>query len=251
MLSKPSVWLEIIAEVSQPTRLAQGSVKVLPVLGAFLSAIALWQWNAALMAALLMGAGGSFALFQVLQQKNQPWQAVRQWLNHPQAPLALSVGSGVGLLTMTYGTLTVWQDFNSPWLAMLLLTQEVGIFWVLGLAIWLLLSRKASAPLYSFDRCVAGLLHRDELRRLVAVRQLAALATRKELNVGEQAIAAEYLLLLSRKENDPVVSGAIQESLSVLVPERPQLGDRSSVTDRVMHPSSVRRREMATMQSIL
>jgi hypothetical protein len=88
------------------------------------------------------------------------------------------------------------------------------------------------------------------LRRLVAVRQLAALATRKELNAGEQAIAAEYLLLLSRKENDPVVSGAIQESLSVLLPERPQLGDRSSVTDRVMQ-LSVRRREMATMQSTL
>jgi hypothetical protein len=166
----------------------------------------------------------------------------------------LSVGSGLALLIATYGTLSIWRDFHSPWLAILLLTQEIAIFGVLGLAVWLLLSRqtRASAPVYSFDRCVAGLLHRDELRRLVAVRQFATLATRKELSSEEQMIATEYLSMLSRKENDLVISRAIQETLAILiplVPARPQLSDHSSVTDRVMQPS-VRRTERVAMRSI-
>jgi hypothetical protein len=252
MLSKPSVWLEVLAEAGQPGRLAQGALKALPVVGTLLGTIAFWQWDAALMLALLMGTGGSFALFQVFHRKKQPWQTAQKWLSHPQAPMALSVGSGFALLATTYGALTVWQDFDSPWLAMLLLTQEFGIFLVLGLAVWLLLARQtsASAPTYSFDRCVAGILHRDDLRRLVAVRQLATLATQKELTSREQAIAAEYLLLLSRKESDPVVSRAIQESLTVLVPVRPQLGDRSSVTDRVIIQPAVRRTERVAMRSM-
>jgi hypothetical protein len=251
MLSKPTFWLQILTEMGQPSQLAQGLAKALPVLGALLGTIAFWQWNAALLLALLLGTGSSFALFQVLQQKKQPWPMAQQWLNHSQAPLALSVGSGLVLLIMTYGALSIWQDFHSPWLAMLLLTQEMGIFGVLGLAAWLLLSRQTriSAPIYSFDRCVAGLLHRDDLRRLVAVRQFATLAIRKELNAEEQAIATEYLFLLSRKENDPLISRAIQESLAVLAPARHQLSDRSSVTDRVMQPS-VRRTERVAMHSI-
>lgn len=238
--------------MGQPSRLAQRSVKALPVLGALLGTIAFWQWNAALMVALLMGTGSSFALFQILQQKRQPWQTLQQWLSHPQAPLALSVGSGLALLITTYGALAVWQDFQSPGLAMLLLTQEFGIFLVLGLAVWVLLSRQTSAstPSYSFDRCVAGLLQRDELRQLVAVRQLAMLATQKAITAEQQAIAAEYLLLLSRKENDPIVSGAIQDSLRALAPVRPQLGDHSSVTDRVIQPS-VRRTERVAVHSTL
>jgi hypothetical protein len=249
MLSKPSFWLELLDEMGQPPRLAQGVAKAFPVLAALLGTIAFWQWNAALLSALSIGAGGSFTLFQVLQPKKRP--TVQQWLSRSQAPLALSVGSGFALVISTYGALSIWQDFHSPWLAMLLLTQEIGIFGVLGLAVWLLLSRqpRASAPVYSFDRCVAGLLHRDELRRLVAVRQLAALASRKELSSGEQAIAAEYLMLLSRKEKDPVISRAVQESLAVLVPVGPQLSDRSSVTDRIMQPS-VRRTERVAMHSI-
>jgi hypothetical protein len=251
MLSKPSFWLEILSEMGHPSRLAHGFAKALPVLAAMLGTLAFWQWNAALLLALLLGTGGSFALLQLLQQKKQPWQTVQQWLNHPQAPLMLSVGSGLALFIATYGTLIVWQDFRSPWLAMLLLTQEISIFAVLGLAVWLMLSRqlRASAPIYSFDRCVAGLLHRDELQRLVAVRQFATLAARKELSSKEQAIAAEYLSMLSRKENDLVISRAIQESLAILVPAQPQLSDRSSVADRVMQPS-VRRTERVAMHSI-
>jgi hypothetical protein len=252
ILSKPSFWLESLTEISQPSRLAQRSVKALPVLGVLLGTIAFWQWNAALMVALLMGTGGSFALFQVLQQKKQPWQTLQQWLSHPQATLAISVGSGLALLITTYGALAVWQDFHSPGLAMLLLTQEFGIFLVLGLAVWVSLSRQTSAsiPNYSFDRCVAGLLQRDELRQLVAVRQLAMLATQKALTAEQQAIAAEYLVLMSRKENDPIVSNAIQDSLRALAPTRPQLGDRSSVTDRVIQPA-IRRTERVVVHSTL
>lgn len=232
MLSKPSLWLEMLTEMSQPAKLTPIVMKMLPVVAALIGAIAFWQWNAALMVALLTSTGMSMGLYRLLQQPHQPWQTLQQWIRHPKAPLVLTVGSGFALLLLTYGALSVWQAFNSPWLAALLLTQELGILAVLGLAIALMLSKQSVSPqlssphsassppanLYSFDRCVAGLLQRDDLRRLVAVRQLAILATRQELNEQEQAIASDYLLLLSRKEKDPVVRRAIQESLAVLAP---------------------------------
>jgi hypothetical protein len=233
MLSKRSFWLELVTDVSQPSGSVERILKALPALAAGLGAISVWQWNATLMLALLMGAGGSCAVFQVLRLKKKPWQAVRQWLHHPQAALTLSVGCGVVLMTTTYAALAVGQDFKSPSFAVLMLIQDFGIFVVLGLVI-LLVTQKVSAPLYSFDRCVAGLLHRDELQRLVAVRQLAVLAAQQQLKPREQAIAAEYLLLLSRKPNDPAISSAIQESLAVLVPTRPQLGERT-VSNQPLH----------------
>jgi hypothetical protein len=115
----------------------------------------------------------------------------------------------------------------------MLLTQEVGLMMVLGLVLWSVVSRPKAEPSLNFDRCVAGLLHRDELRRLMAVRQLAQMQDKNALSQQQQSMAVEYLQLLAERETSPIIGRAIQESLSSLAPY-PQLSDRSSASDRVL-----------------
>jgi hypothetical protein len=250
LLAKASVWRDVLATVAQQSirgdRSALASIVVPPVV-AILGGIALWQWNAALLLAILGGSGSSILLYRATQRRfGLP--KLEQWLKSPHAPIALSLGGGLGMLALSYSALAVWQDLHSPWLAMMLLTQEIGIFGILGLAVWLIVSRK-SKPLHSFDRCVAGLLHRDELRRLMAVRQLAKLMAQGQLSSVERSHATDYLSLLDQKEHSPIVRRAIQESLSSLMPsQRKQLGDRSLATGRIISTSaqvSTRRKAIA------
>ena len=241
LLAKASVWREILATwmqqaVNGDRHSLYGSV--VPPLLMLLGAIAFWHWDAPLLVAILMGGVSSFLLYRMTQRPFS-WRKVKQWLQSPNAPIVLSVGAGFGILMLSYSALAVWQDLGSPWLAIMLFTQEVGIFGALGLAIWLMLTRQ-NQPSHSFERCVAGLLHRDELRRLMAVRQLATLMTQGQLSVKERSHALDYLRLLAQKESSLVVRKAIQDSLGCMTPpQRMMLGDRTTLSARrIQAPSA-------------
>jgi hypothetical protein len=235
LLTKASVWTDAGATLVQ--KWINGDRKslsgILPPVVALVGAIALWHWNSALILALLAGSVSSIVFYGATQRRFSR-RKLEQWLQSPQAPIALSLGAGLGMLELSYSALTVWQDLKSPGLAVLLFTQEMGIFLALGLAVWLILSRQ-NQPIHSFERCVAGLLHRDELRRLMAVRQLAALAEKGQLSAVERSQAWDYLHLLARNEKSPLIGQAIQDGLVVLSPsQRKQLGDRTTISARRM-----------------
>ncbi len=241
LLAKASVWREVLATwmqqaVNGDRHSLYGSV--VPPLLTLLGAIAFWHWNAPLLVAVLMGGVSSVLLYRITQRPFS-WRKIKQWLQSPNAPMVLSVGAGFGMLLLSYSALAVWQDLGSPWLAIMLLTQEIGVFGALGLAVWLMLTRQ-NQPIHSFERCVAGLLHRDELRRLMAVRQLTALMTESRLSTKERSHALDYLRLLSQKESSPVVGKAIQEGLGCLAPpQRMMLGDRTTLSARrIQAPSA-------------
>jgi hypothetical protein len=245
LLTKASVWTEVGTTLAQ--KFINGDRKSLssilaPIL-TLVGAIALWRWNAALVLALLAGSGSSI-LFYGATQRRFSKRKLEQWLQSSQAPIVLSLGAGLGMLGLSYCALTVWQDLKSPGLAMLLFTQEMGIFLALGLAVWLILTRQ-NQSLYSLERCVAGLLHRDELRRLMAVRQLATLAQKGQLSAVERSQAWDYLKLLAQREKSPLICQAIQDSLVVLTPSgRKQLGDRTTIsTRRIKSPIAMNVRE--------
>lgn len=223
MLCKASFWLDLITDSGRPTGLAERGLRALPAVAAGLGTAAIWHWNVALLLVLPIGAGSGFALFQILQRK-QHWLIGQGWQQRSssQVTLALSIGGGSVLGLMAHALLTV-ENANTLGLIFLMLIQDAIICCVLVLVVRSF-TQKASAPGYTFNRCVAGLLHRDELQQLVAVRQFETLVREQQLSPREQTIAAEYLLLLSRKQNDPIMSGAIQETLNVLAPSRPQLG---------------------------
>jgi hypothetical protein len=242
LLVKASVWREVFATWMQQAANGDRSSlygSVVPLVLLLLGTIAaLWHWNAPLLLALLVGGGSSLLLY-TMTQRPLSGRKMKQWIQSPNAPIVLSVGAGFGILVLSYSALAVWQDLGSPWLAMMLFVQEVAIFGALGLAVWLMLTRH-NKPIYSFERCVAGLLHRDELRRLMAVRQLAVLMTQSHLSEKERSHALEYLRLLAQTESSLVVRKAIQESLEGLMPpRRKQLGDRTTLSARrIQSPSA-------------
>jgi hypothetical protein len=239
LLVKASVWREVFATwIQQAANGDRSSLygSVVPPLLMLLGAIAaFWHWNAPLLVATLIGGISSLLLYAATQRPFS-LRKIQQWIQHPNAPIVLSVGVGFGLLMLSYSALAVWQDLGSPWLATMLFTQEVGIFGALGLAVWLMLTRQ-NKPIYAFERCVAGLLHRDELRRLMAVRQLATLMTQGQLSAKERSHASEYLDLLAQKESSPLIRKAIQDGLGLLAPvQRKALDDRTSISARRIKP---------------
>jgi hypothetical protein len=238
MLAKASVWTEVGATLVQ--KCINGDRRslsgILPPVLMLLGAIAVfWHWNASLLLALLAG-GSSSIVFYGLTQRRFSGRKLEQWIKSPQAPMVLSVGAGLGMLVLSYSALAVWQDLHSPGLALMLFTQELGIFLALGLAIWLILTQQ-NKPLHSFERCVAGLLHRDELRRLMAVRQLVTLMKKGQLSALERSHASDYLHLLAQRENSLLIRQAIQDGLGFLTPlQRKQLGDRTTISARRIKP---------------
>ena len=241
LFTKASVWTEAVSTLVHKS--INGDRKsfydsVTPPVLILVGAIAFWHWNAALLLALL-AAGGSSIVFYSATQRRFSGRRLEQWLKSPQAPIVLSLGAGLGMLVLSYSALTVWQDLHSPGLAMLLFTQEMGIFSALGVAVWLILTRQ-NRPIHSFERCVAGFLHRDALRRLMAVRQLGTLMEKGELSAVERSHGSDYLQLLAQKEGSPLVYQAIQDSLALLTPPQPQrkqLGERTTISARRINVS--------------
>jgi hypothetical protein len=245
MLAKASVWTEVVTTLAQKS--INGDRKsfygsILPPVLTLAGAIFFWQWNASLLVALLAGGGSSIVFYGVTQRRFSG-RRLEQWIKSPQAPIALSVGAGVGMLVLSYSALTVWQDLHSPGLAMLLFTEEMGIFLALGVAVWLILTRQ-NRPIHSFERCVAGLLHRDELRRLMAVRQLATLTQKGQLSAVERSQAWDYLQLLAQREKSPLIRQAIQDGLVVLTPSgRNQVGNSTTISARRIKSPAINVRE--------
>lgn len=244
LFTKASVWAEVGTTLVQKSlkgdRKSLSSTILVPVIVMGVAITVFWHWNASLFLALLAG-GGSSIVFYGTTQRRLSGRKLEAWLKSPQAPITLSLGAGLGMLALSYSALAVWQDLNSPWLALMLFTQELGLFLALGLAAWLILTRQ-NQPLYSFERCVAGLLHRDELRRLMAVRQLATLFQTGKLSMVERSHGSDYLQLLAQKEGSPLVYQAIQDSLILLTPpQRKQLGNSVSADLSVRTTISARR----------
>jgi hypothetical protein len=255
LLGKPAVWSDVWIDLLQESSATRQWInrKAFPAIATTIVAIVLWRWNGALVLALLMASSGSFVFHRILHSpKQSSGHNLRQWLRHAQAPLILSFASGIALLIFSYIALGIVQDLHSPWLALMLFTQEMGILAVLGLAIRSLSMQESSGSVLSFDRSLAGMLHRDPLRRLMAVRQLAKLAIQDKLNSQERSQADEYLQLLARQESDPFVNRAIQEGLAILNPSRrQQLGDHTLRSAHQLQPSTLTSvRQKTTVKAI-
>ncbi len=256
-LGQLAFWNDALAELGRYSSSPAGTAaarKALPVLAMVTGTAAFWQWNSTLLLAVVMGSGGGVLLYQLLRQRRSALRTLERWLGSPQAPIILSGVGGLATLGLSYGTLLLVQELHSPGLVLLLLLQDVGIVSILGLLLWLALmqsegqrhgsqhygsqhpgSKMAEQRRDRFDRCIAGLLQRDELRRLVAVRQLTALAEQGQLSPQQQSQAAEYLALLMARETQGVVQQALGVALKGLqLPDRALLGAESSVTRRVL-----------------
>jgi hypothetical protein len=186
-----------------------------------ISGLLLLFWNAPLV--FSTGAGmGTMVLLYLLQdqqwrneklpQLNQQLQRQLEGLNQP---LVWSAIGGGGAAFLSYLAIAAWAETDSHWLATGILLQGLLTCGVLGLGIRQVLNAKAeSIETLEFSHWVEKLSHEDPVARLLAVRQLPAIAQ----TLPQQKELLEYFQLMVSHEPEDVVREAVWQALETLSP---------------------------------
>lgn len=205
-------------------------------------------WNAKLV--LSTGAGmGTMVLLYLLQ--DQQWrkeklpqlnQQLQRQLEGINQPFLWSAIGGGGAAFLSYLAIAAWSETDSHWLATGILLQGLLTCGVLGLGIRQVWKPKADAiETLEFSHWVEKLSHEDPVARLLAVRQLPAIAQ----TVTQQKELLEYFQLMVSHEPEELVREAVWQALESLSPTlnqlskmddaEPMTSDRPEViaTDRV------------------
>jgi hypothetical protein len=179
-------------------------------------AIALLSWNWRLCLATGSGIGIMFLVYKIQNSGQIPWPRIYRQLQSLNRPFVIALASG-GIATLsTYMTAVIWRDSASPWLATGAILQGLGTLAVLVLLVWLILNRQIQADQSHFQHVVSDLTAEDELKRLIAVRQLTYLCKTNRLSPAKQRMVGEYLRLLLKHESESVVHDAALDGLQLL-----------------------------------
>jgi hypothetical protein len=178
-------------------------------------------WNAPLV--FSTGAGmGTMVLLYLLQdqqwrkeklpQLNQQLQRQLEGLNQPLVWSAIGGGSAAFL---SYLAIAAWAETDSHWLATGILLQGLLTCGVLGLGIRQVWNAKAETiEGLEFSHWVEKLSHEDPVARLLAVRQLPAIAQ----TLPQQKELLEYFQLMVSYEPEDLVREAVWQALETLAP---------------------------------
>ncbi|MBD2384926.1 armadillo-type fold-containing protein [Cylindrospermum sp. FACHB-282] len=187
------------------------------ILGFLTIVVAMLLWNWKLVLALGVGIG-----VMVLAYSMQKWDwqkrlfDIRRFLNGSNRRLALAVGSGGITTVSTYMAAAIWVDSNSPWIAVGVIVQGVGMLLTLVLLVWQIFSLYGSREEDHIDQLLLDLTETDPLKRLLAVRQLTKFLTRKQVDASVQQDVIECLRLLVSREKEAVIREAAFNSLQTL-----------------------------------
>jgi hypothetical protein len=178
--------------------------------------IALLAWNWRLCLATGSGVGIMFLVYSFQNSGQIPWRRIHRQLQSLNRPVVIALASG-GIATLsTYMVAVIWRDSTSPWLAAGSIMQGLGTLAVLILLAWLILHRQAEADQSHFQRVVSDLTVEDDLKRLIAVRQLTYLCKTNRLSLAKQRMVGEYLRLLLNHEQATLVHSAALDGLQLL-----------------------------------
>jgi len=120
---------------------------------------------------------------------------------------------GVG----TYWALQLWDHVDNPWLAGGAIAQGVVIALLLGWQVAKLFQPASQgSPKDQFSQLLAGLTADHPLRRLMAIRQLTALAIEGKLHASQLQQMSEYFSLLFSVETEPILRQGLLESMQTL-----------------------------------
>jgi hypothetical protein len=179
-------------------------------------AVALLSWNWRLCLATGSGIGIMFLVYSFQNSGQIPWRRVHRQLQSLNRPVVIALASG-GIATLsTYMMAVIWRDSTSPWLAAGSIMQGLGTLAVLILLARLILHRQAEADQSHFQRVVSDLTVEDDLKRLIAVRQLTYLCKTNRLSLAKQRMVGEYLRLLLSHEQASLVHNAALDGLQLL-----------------------------------
>jgi hypothetical protein len=178
-------------------------------------AMLLWNWK--LLLALSVGIGVMLLVYSMQKWDWQlRWSEIQKFLWGPNRRLALAVASGGIATVSTYLAAAIWVDSNSPWIAAGAILQGLGTLLTLILLVWQIVGFYGNRDEDSFDRLLVNLTESDPLKRLIALRQLTKIITRKQVDAAVQQDVVQCLHLLLSSEEEAVVREAAFESLQAL-----------------------------------
>jgi hypothetical protein len=171
--------------------------------------IAMLLWNWKLLLALLIGIGVMTLVYSMQEWDWQlRWSKIHKFLNSSNRRLALAVVSG-GLATVsTYMAASIWVDSHSSWIAAGAILQGVGTLLTLILLLWQIVNFYQNREEDQLDQLLVNLTEKDPLKRLIALRQLTKLISRKQVDSSVQQDVVECLQLLLSREQEVVVRDA-------------------------------------------
>lgn len=178
-------------------------------------AMLLWNWK--LLLALLVGIGVMLLVYS-MQEWNwqQRWLEIQKFLNGPNSRLSLAVSSGGIATVSTYMAAAIWVDSNSPWIATGAIVQGLGTLLTLILLAWQIVNFYSNREEDNFERLLVKLTEKDALKRLIAIRQLTKLITRRKIDSALQQDVFQCLQLLLTQEQETAIREAVFESLQAL-----------------------------------
>ncbi len=179
------------------------------------AALLVWNWKLV----LATGVGVAVMVLVYLLQSwdwRLHWSDLRRFLSGPNRQLVLAVGTGSMATLTTYIAISIWTDAQSRWLASGAILQGLATLAVLLLLVWEVISRHQQQDDDELNRLLSDLTEADDLKRLIAVRQLIRFVRRTPLNLDQSQTLRDSFRLLLGRESEPTVREAVFESLEVI-----------------------------------
>ena len=176
--------------------------------------VAMLLWNWMLLLALSIGVGIMVLVYSMQEWDWQlHWSKIHKFLNSSNRRLALAVISG-GLATVTtYMATAIWIDSHSSWIAAGAIVQGVGTLLTLILLVWQIVNFYENREEDHLDQLLVNLTEKDPLKRMIALRQLTKVISRKRVDSSVQQDVVECLQLLLSREEEVVIREAAFKSL--------------------------------------
>ncbi|WP_353930767.1 armadillo-type fold-containing protein [Okeanomitos corallinicola TIOX110] len=187
------------------------------MLGVLTVIVAMLLWNWKLLLALIVGIGVMLIAYSIPKWNWQiSWSETRKLLNSPKIRLALAVISGGITTFMTYMAIAIWLDSPTIWIAIGAMVQGLGTILTLILLVWQIFNFQEHKEEDNLQQLLNNLTETDPLKRLLAVRQLNKLISRKNVDDSVQQDVVNCLKILLVREEETVIREAVLTSLQGL-----------------------------------
>ena len=171
-------------------------------------------WNWQLVLATAIGIGSMTLAYWLLVGNWQiHWNHCQRFFQSYQGKFSLAVGSGVFAAINTYIATTIYSEAENRWLAVGNIFQGLTSLLTFLLLAWFFVSRGNRHSESEFERLLTGLTSENDLKRLMAVRQLTHFAQRHQFSVNYQEQLNEYFRVMLVRETEPSIQEALLDSL--------------------------------------
>ncbi|TAE59422.1 MAG: armadillo-type fold-containing protein [Nostocales cyanobacterium] len=223
MSQASSFWLQLIQQLPE---LKTGSLKQQNlkrfyepgnILGLLTFIVAMLFWNWKLLIALLIGIGVMLFAYSIPKWNwDINWSEIRQFLNSPKIRLALAVVSGGITTFMSYMAIAIGLNSPNIWIATGAILQGLGTVVTLILLVWQIFNFQGYQEEDQLQQLLNNLTETDPLKRLLAVRQINKLLTRKNFDDTVKQDIINCLKILLGREEETAIREAVLYSLQSL-----------------------------------